>query len=172
MTEPYGSGFGGGGFWLLYDSKADRYLVIDARETAPEKISKIVSDGPLAAGIPGQVAAITYLANHYGTMPLRQTLKAAIHYAKKGFPVNDYYQQLAAQRLTALNHSPAASKTFLEHGKVPELDTIIKQPQLAKLIKLIGKKGRDGFYKGKVAKTLVKAVVANGGVWQLKDLQN
>ncbi|HEV2007790.1 MAG TPA: gamma-glutamyltransferase, partial [Burkholderiales bacterium] len=35
VVEPYSSGLGGGGFWLLHRAADDYQVMIDARETAP-----------------------------------------------------------------------------------------------------------------------------------------
>src|SRR5690242_13546658 len=35
VVEPYHSGLGGGGFWLLYDAKRKKNIMIDGREVAP-----------------------------------------------------------------------------------------------------------------------------------------
>ena len=35
VVEPFGSGIGGGGFFLFYKASEDKYTFIDARETAP-----------------------------------------------------------------------------------------------------------------------------------------
>jgi len=60
VVEPGSSGLGGGGFFMLYIAREDRYVMIDARETSPrlaghgevyETQSSI--DGPQSAGVPG-----------------------------------------------------------------------------------------------------------------------
>ncbi|NNE62516.1 MAG: gamma-glutamyltransferase, partial [Gammaproteobacteria bacterium] len=37
VVEPYSSGIGGGGFYLLHDQQNDRQVMLDARERAPLK---------------------------------------------------------------------------------------------------------------------------------------
>ena len=111
VTEPYHTTLGGGGFWLIYDAKRDQYLFIDGRETAPGAATKdmyldaegnVIEDapvtGPLSAGIPGEPAALIYLAEKYGVLPLSETLAPAIKRAKLGFPVDGFYQQYATMR--------------------------------------------------------------------------
>ena len=75
VVEPYGSGLGGGGFWLLHLAEG-KEVMIDGRERAPlaatrdmyldadgQPISKLSRDGALAAGIPGTPAAMAHMAS-------------------------------------------------------------------------------------------------------------
>ncbi len=189
VVEPYFSGLGGGGFWLLHvaskDGKPAQDIFIDGREVAPaaasekmylDKKGNIIENasmnGPFAAGIPGTVAALVYIAKHYGKLPLSESLAPAIRAAEQGFKVGDDYQTAAKQRIFALRKSPAAAKIFLRDKQIPKIGTVIKQPQLANTLRSIAAKGDAGFYQGPVAKKMLKAVRANGGIWTAKDLKN
>lgn len=183
VVEPYSAGMGGGGFWLLHDSKQNKNIFVDAREKAPLKahrdmyldadgniIPKLSIDGPMAAAIPGQAAAFAHLAQHYGELPLKQSLAAAIKVANEGFTTDHHYAKLAGFRKNALNQYPQAAATFLHNGDIPQPGFMIKQPQLANTLQAIADDGFDGFYKGDVAKQLVNDVQQAGGIWQLEDL--
>ena len=184
VVEPYSAGMGGGGFWLLHDATAQKDIFVDAREKAPLKahrdmyldengnvIPKLSINGPMAAAIPGQAAAFAHLAQKYGKLPLKDSLKAAIHAANHGFAIDQHYQKLAGYRLKALRQYPAAANIFLnEKQEIPKLGYIIKQPDLANTLQAISDDGFDGFYKGDIAKNLVASVQKAGGIWQLEDL--
>lgn len=185
VVEPAGSGMGGGGFWLLHDADKNRYVFVDARETAPlnahkdmylDETGNVVRDlainTPLAAGIPGQAAALAHLAKHYGNLPLSTSLAPAISLAEQGFPVSRRYQRLIEWRVPVINRYPEAANIFLHEGQVPPLKHIIKQPDLANTLRLLAKYGHAGFYQGDFAQHLVKTVQADGGIWQLEDLAN
>ena len=184
VVEPYSSGLGGGGFWLIRREKDQHTVMIDGRETAPAKAhrdmylnkeNKVIKglsiNGALAAGIPGEPAALTYMAEHYGKLPLAISLAPAIQYARDGFRVDKIYHQMAGWRLKAIQQSPAAQQIFLRDNKVPEIGTLIKQADLANTLRLIASKGNAGFYEGEVAKKLVLGVQKAGGIWQLDDLK-
>ena len=66
--------------------------------------------------------------------------------------------------------SPAAAAQFLPDGEVPELGTVIRQPDLAETLTRLAEHGHDGFYAGPVAEALVDGVRAAGGIWTLQDL--
>lgn len=183
VVEPMSSGLGGGGFWLLHREKDAFKTMVDGRETAPMKahrdmyldkngnvVKNLSIDGPLAAGIPGIPAAMVHIAKKYGKLPLSQSLQSAIKLAEKGFPVDPYYHRVANFRLKALQSSAAAAKIFLHNKQVPEEGHNIRQPDLAKTLRALAKKGFDGFYKGVVAKKLVEGVRQAKGIWTLQDL--
>lgn len=183
VVEPSGSGIGGGGFWMLYEAGKNRYTMVDGREVAPlaahrdmylDKNGKVNRDlatnGPLAAGIPGHPAAMVHLAKKYGRLPLTQSLVPAIRIAKEGFPVYKEFRKDMEKKEKILMRYPAAASQFLINGKIPPEGHILKQPDLARTLEDLGKKGFDGFYKGRVADLLVKGVQAAGGIWTHEDL--
>lgn len=185
VVEPYSSGLGGGGFWLLRDQKKNKTIMIDARETAPSLahrnmyldeeghyIAGSSVNGALAAGIPGTAAAMVHLSKNYGVLPLKTVLYAAISLAEKGFPVTEHYQKMARFRLSVLQGFAVSAKIFLHNNEVPELGHLIVQKELARTLKLIAEKGHSGFYAGDTAQKLVHAVQSEKGIWQLADLKN
>lgn len=183
VVEPYSSGIGGGGFWLLHRASDARQVMLDGRERAPQAAQRdlyldaqgnvvpgLSMDGGLAAGIPGEPAALAWLAEHYGRLPLKQSLAPAIQLAQAGFPVDRHYRAMARFRLAALRRSPAAAAIFLEQGEVPAEGVLIRQPGLANTLHALAEHGRDGFYSGKLARRLVEGVRKAGGIWSLDDL--
>ena len=182
VVEPYSSGIGGGGFWLLH-RKDGHEVVVDGRESAPgraqrdmfldeqgEPVPGLSMDGPLAAGIPGEPAALAHIARHYGKLPLAVTLAPAIKLAREGFPVTAHYRTMAEWRHAVLLRDPEAAATFLQAGAVPQAGTIIRQPQLAATLQTLAEHGAEGFYRGRVAQAMVDAVQAAGGIWTMEDL--
>lgn len=185
VVEPYSSGLGGGGFWLLYRKSDNKMLMLDGREKAPgqahrslylDKQGNVVPamsiNGPLSAGIPGEPAALVHLAEKYGKLPLSVSLQPAINAALHGFKVDKIYIRLANFRLKALQSSRDAAAIFLKNNKVPALGSLIIQKDLANTLKAIGAQGHAGFYQGPVAQALVDSVRESGGIWTLSDLRN
>jgi len=187
VVEPYHTGLGGGGFWLLHEGKSKKNTLIDGREVAPlaatkdmfldkngEVIPGLSLNGGLATAIPGEPAALVYIAEHYGRLPLAQSLAPAIKLAEEGFDMDSRFQDFSStdDRLTQLRRFPDSAAAFLKKGQPYRLGDRFKQPDLANTLRQIASKGRDGFYQGDVADKLVKGVRAAGGIWTLKDLSS
>src|SRR6056300_26018 len=183
VVEPYGSGLGGGGFWLLHEAKTGKQVMVDGREVAPLKAHRDMYldrrgnplpaasiDGPLAAGIPGTPKALAHIAKIYGRLQLAVTLAPAIRLADEGFSVDDMYRRFAGFRQQALLKSPAAAQQFLLNGEVPPKGYLLKQPDLANTLKLFAEQGEQAFYQGEFAQRLVAGVQKYGGIWTLEDL--
>jgi gamma-glutamyltranspeptidase/glutathione hydrolase len=186
VVEPTSSGLGGGGFFLLHRQSDGLDTMVDAREKAPGAASRDMyldkagneipnssTSGPLSSAIPGEPAAFEYLARKYGKLPLKQSLQPAIRLAREGFPLYQRMQYAIKAKRDILARSPDAAKVFLTaDGNVPEVGTVIKQPELANTLEAIAAQGARGFYEGRVAQNLVAGVRAGGGIWTLEDLKN
>ncbi|MDY3197593.1 MAG: gamma-glutamyltransferase [Pseudomonadaceae bacterium] len=185
VVEPYGSGIGGGGFFLLRLSgeQGTDYRFLDARETAPQaahrdlyldgdnQLQRVIN-GPLAAGIPGLPAALVHLAQHYGQLPLQQSLAPAVAAAEEGFAVGESYRTLVGFRLQAMRQDAETARIFLRDNQAPAAGELIRQPELAATLRAIGEQGLGGFYRGPVATRLIEGVRAAGGIWQQADLDS
>ncbi len=185
VVEPYSSGLGGGGFWLLHDARTGQNVMVDGREYAPaaatatmyqDKQGNVIPgaslNGPLSAGIPGEVAALAYISKHYGKLSFAQDLVPAIKLARDGFPLDSMFHGMLANRRQKLKQWPAAWKVFYPDGQVPPTGYILKQPDLARTLESIAQHGAPAFYTGELAKEMVDAVRANGGIWSLEDLRD
>lgn len=183
VVEPWNSGLGGGGFFLLHRARDGFETMIDARERAPLAATRdmylrngrpqpaLSIDGALAAGIPGTPAALAHLAEKYGRLPLKQTLAPAIRFARDGFAVTPPFSKiLLRQHMRLTDHFPEAVQIYLKEGLVPAPGDILKQPELARTLQQLAEKGRTGFYDGVTARRLVEGVREAGGIWRLKDL--
>ncbi|MCU7883834.1 MAG: gamma-glutamyltransferase, partial [Candidatus Thiodiazotropha sp. (ex Lucinoma annulata)] len=157
--------------------------MLDGRERAPlsanrdlyldqsgQVIPRLSIDGALAAGIPGEPAALVHLARQYGRLALATSLQPAIKLAREGFKVDSHYRRMVKWRLDVLRAHPASATQFLDKGEVPEVGTLIKQPDLANTLEQLARHGAEGFYKGEIAERLVEGVKSAGGIWSLEDL--
>lgn len=185
VVEQQSSGIGGGGFWLLHRAQDGKNIMIDARETAPAAAHKdmylddngkvnrdLMLNGPLAAAIPGEIAGFAHLAEHYGKLPLNQTLQPAIRAAEDGFEVYPRLVRHINNKQKVLARYPASRAIYLPEGKPLQVGDTLIQKDLAETLKRVAEQGAEGFYTGETAAKLVKANQANGGIWTLEDLKN
>ncbi len=183
VVEPYSSGIGGGGFWLLHRADDGHQIMVDGRERAPraahrdlyldeqgEVVPGLSMNGALAAGIPGEPAALVHIADHYGRLPLARSLAPAIRLAREGFAVDTYYQRMARFRLSVMAGFADTKRILLADEQVPEVGARIVQEELARTLEALAARGFDGFYRGAVARQLVAGVRAAGGIWTEQDL--
>lgn len=183
VVEPYSSGIGGGGFWLLHRAEDGRQIMVDGRETAPLAADatmyldadgnfqrRAALDGALAAAIPGAPAAWAHIAERYGQLPLTHSLAPAIRLAREGFAIEELYRQMVRFRLEALRADAAAAAIFLANGEIPPLGWQLRQPDLARTLEQLAQEGAAGFYRGPMAQRLVASVRAAGGIWTEQDL--
>ena len=185
VVEPYSSGLGGGGFWLLHRARDGSEVMLDARETAPAKaaLSQYLDAagnplrgatlrGGTAAGIPGVPAGLDALARNYGSLPLAQLLAPAIALARDGFRVDERFASVAKLSERVLKGSASTARIFLDGGAAPQAGFLLRQSELAATLEALARAGRDGFYRGRVGASLIAAANAAGAVWQNSDLEN
>ena len=186
VTLPRAGNIGGGGFMMVYDAKQGKTVTLDYREKAPSSASRdmyldkegnAVSDlsryHGLAVGVPGTVAGLLKALEDHGTMSRGQVMAPAIALAENGIEVTAGLSESLEALSDRLQKWPSTKKIFFKaDGSTYQPGERLKQPELAKSLKLIAAKGSDGFYKGETARKLVKAVNEAGGKMSLQDLAN
>ena len=114
-------------------------------------------------------------------MTFKETLQPAIDYAERGLPVsersaNDWRLPRA---LSPVPGNPSRCCTEVDPdsiaawyigGKPPSAGQIYRNGDLAKTFRILQQKGREGFYKGEVARAIVAKSNALGGTMTLDDL--
>lgn len=186
VTLPRAGNIGGGGFMMVYDAKQGKTVALDYREKAPSSASRdmyLDSDGNavsdlsryhgLAIGVPGTVAGLLKALEDHGTMSRGQVMAPAIALAENGIEVTAGLSESLEALSDRLQKWPSTKKIFFKpDGSAYQPGELLRQPELAKSLKLIAAKGADGFYKGETARKLVKAVNEAGGNMSLQDLAN
>ena len=180
VTLPEAGNVGGGGFMTIkFEDNTD---FLDYREMAPENAHRdMYLDkqgnvkpyeslfGAKASGIPGTVAGMWAAHKKYGTLDWERLLAPAVDLAEQGFVV---HEKLANNIDHYIERTKEASinNNFSEYFAHAKAGTTFKQPELAKTLKAIQQQGKDGFYKGDVAKHIVGFMQQNGGLITYEDL--
>jgi gamma-glutamyltranspeptidase/glutathione hydrolase len=185
VTHPAAGNIGGGGLMVIRfaDGKS---TTIDYREMAPAKATRdmfldsagnpVVERslvGPLASGVPGSVAGLAYAQKKYGKLPLADVLAPAIKLADEGFEVSQALERSLGSQFTRklLGRFPESTRVFYKaNGDAYESGETLKQPDLAKTLRLIATKGPDAFYRGPIADLIAAEMTRSGGLITKEDL--
>jgi gamma-glutamyltranspeptidase/glutathione hydrolase len=173
VTEPYSAGIGGGGYFVYFDARTHAVTTIDGRETAPAGMSTTafvdqatgkpyafadaVSSG-LSVGVPGTLATWESALHRFGTRSLKDMLKPAIRIATRGFTVDQTFADQTAANAARFAQFPATAELFLPDGAPPVVGSTFKNPDLAKTLREIAKRGTDVFYDGPIADEIASIV--------------
>lgn len=184
LVEPQSSGLGGGGF--LVHAHQGEVTAIDGRETAPAsaKAERFLDAqgrplpfdaalaGARAVGIPGTVALLAEAHQRWGRLPWSRLLQPAIRLAEHGAPVSHRLSLLSAQdRLLAANPGTRAFY-FDANGKAWPQNHLLRNPEQARLLRILAAKGPQAFYQDTLAAELVDGLRTAGSDITLADWQS
>ncbi|MFO1127124.1 MAG: gamma-glutamyltransferase [Rhodospirillales bacterium] len=188
VTEPQSSGIGGGGFALVHLAASGRTVALDFRETAPGAATAgarppaqpfdIASTSGRAIGVPGTVRGIATALRLWGTAPLASTLAPAIALAEDGFEVGPGLARSLGQglasggRLDNERGNPAydrARQVLAPGGVAPAAGAWLRQPQLARALRLIAAYGPDALYDCASPAGIAEAIVATQRATRVGD---
>jgi gamma-glutamyltranspeptidase/glutathione hydrolase len=183
VVDGHNSGIGGGCFLLIRHANGD-VIAIDGREKAPAAAHrdmflrdgkadpKLSQNGPLAAGVPGSLAAYDYAIRKFGKLTLKRHLLAAAAHAENGFALDRTYAGALAATAKELREFPDARSTFLKADGSPyKRGEVLKQTDLARTYREIAQQGIDWFYKGPFTDATESWMKQNGGLLAKKDFQ-
>jgi gamma-glutamyltranspeptidase/glutathione hydrolase len=180
VVEPMSCGIGGDLFVIYWDAKTQKLYGLNASGRSPynltrkvfaeKNLTQIPIEGPLSWSVPGCVSGWETLRARFGTQPLAKLLEPAIHAAEEGCPVPEVIAGYWRGAEPALRATPEAAKALLVNGeRAPRLGEVMKLPQMAASLRYIAREGRDGFYKGEIARKIVAYSQTHGGYFSLKD---
>ena len=179
VTLPRAGNLGGGGFLLIYDKESEEISAIDYRSAAPSSATsdlflekdKVIRFGHLVNAVPGSVAGLLKAHKDHGSFPLDDLLKPAISLAKDGFEVTHDLNYVLEWGKESMLANQASKDKFYDLNEAPvQVRSILKQPNLAKTLFKIGKKGSEIFYKGEIAKWISEESLSSGGLITMEDM--
>ena len=174
LVEPESSGIGGGAFLLYWSESEKRLRSYDGRETAPAaaRADRFLKEdktpmafveavvGGRSVGVPGVLRMLELAHARHGKLPWSELFQPAIAAAEGGFALSPRLQSQLA-RDTFLPRDAAARSIFYEGGKAKPAGASIVNRQYAETLRAIANKGVDAFYRGEIARDIVRAVRSN-----------
>ena len=184
VTYPEAGNIGGGGFAVVRLPSGE-VVSLDHRERAPaagyrdmfldasgNADAKLSLNSHLASGVPGTVDGLLKLHARYGSKPLADLLKPAIDMAEHGIVIEPEqvgrFNRLAGKP----GQWPATVDKFSLGGEAFTGRERWKQPLLARTLREVAAKGRQGFYEGWVAEAIASEMSRGGGLMSLDDLKH
>lgn len=182
VTYPSAGNIGGGGFAVVRLANG-KVVTLDSRERAPAAARRDMyqdRDGNIipglstrsraASGVPGTVDGLLLLLERYGTMSRQEVMAPAIRLAEEGFPLTEDLARQFSRVLKSMGDFPASMAKFSRDGAPYQAGDLWRQPDLARTLRLISERGRDGFYKGPVAKKIAAEMEKGLGLITEEDL--
>ena len=171
VVEPQSSGLGGGAFMVHYEAQGGAVQVYDSRETAPAAATAdrflkggkpipfrdAVNNGR-SVGTPGLLRGLELAHRQHGRLPWKTLFEPAIQVASQGFAVSPRLHALLAST-PELAEQPAAARYFYApDGQAWPVGHVLRNPELARVLRRVADDGPDAFYRGDVARAIVAAV--------------
>jgi len=185
---------------LIYDPRDGEVVGINAVGVAPagatadyfreREMRYPPSYGPLAAVTPGTPGGLMVMLAEYGTMSLAEVLAPAIEMAD-GYPIEaQAVRSIERNRELLESWSYSRSVFFVQDSdslRVPRPGEIFRQPELAATLRRLVEAERealergesreaaiqaayDRFYRGDIARELVRGAREEGGLLTMEDL--
>ncbi|XP_013840758.1 gamma-glutamyltransferase 7 isoform X3 [Sus scrofa] len=167
IVAPHSSGLGGGGVMLVHDIRRNESRLIDFRESAPGALR----EEALQRSWETKDLLHTLLSGS-PRLPWSQVLAFAAAVAQDGFNVTHDLAQALAEQLPP-NASEHFRETFLPLGHVPLPGSLLRRPDLAAVLDVLGTSGPAAFYAGgNLTLEMVAEAQHAGGVITEEDFSN
>ena len=173
---PYACTLAGDAYLMIFDPRSGKIAGLNGTGRAPEAataerfVGGMAQRGPLAASIPGLLAALQDALTRFGTRDLATLMQPALRLAEQGFTVFPYFANQVRDRQELIAQDPAASALYLPGGAPLKAGDKFVQPALAALMREIASDGVDAFYRGAVGASLAAGLAKLGGLWSADDL--
>ena len=189
VVEPTANGIGSDAFALVWSEKDQQLFGLNSSGPAPmlASIERIKADGRDDNGkmprlgwtpvtVPGAPAAWAALNRRFGRLSLAEDLAPAVRYAREGYPLAPNLAQiwkaayLSYQKDLTGPCFDAWFKTFAPEGVKLEAGEIMKLPDHARTLELIGETDAEAFYRGELAEKIDAESKKYGGYLRFEDL--
>eukprot|EP00066_Takifugu_rubripes_P024514 XP_011613780.1 PREDICTED: gamma-glutamyltransferase 5 [Takifugu rubripes] len=178
LVNPQSMGLGGGAIFTVMNSSG-HVRVINAREAAPRNLKPHLLDlcpkkfrmlrGSDWMAVPGELQAYEEAHRLFGRLPWATLFQPTITLARDGLPV----AEVLGRYLSSFNwtgYAPLRKLFSDKDGNLLKTGDIVKFQKLADTLETIAQDGAAAFYRGTIAKDLIRDIQEAGGTLTAEDL--
>lgn len=183
VVDGFNSGIGGGCL-IVVRTASGKIHAIDGREMAPQNAKpemfytngkpdpKKSQVGPLAAGVPGLLAALDRITTTFGKLKWDDSLRGAAEVAESGFELDSNYVGRLSSAAPALKNFAESARILLDdQGRPWSVGHRLMQPDLAGTLHKLANEGIDWFYGGPFAQRVESFMQEQGGMLKASDFE-
>jgi gamma-glutamyltranspeptidase/glutathione hydrolase len=180
VAEPMMNGIGGDLFAIYWDAKTGKLYGLNASGWAPQGLTidhleakglhSMPQSGIDSVTVPGAVDGWSKLHEKFGKLAWSELFQPAIFYAGHGYAVPEAISAYWEEAAPDLAPYAESRRVYLPDGKAPATGQLFRNPDLARALTIIAEQGEAGFYKGDIAKAILKTSSKLGGTMTADDL--
>lgn len=189
IAEPCMSSAGGGAFANIFTA-AGQSLFLDCfcqtplskHLDVPVDFEPMVVDfgsttetfyvGMGTIAVPGIIAGIDYIHQHFATRPLSVLVQPALELAREGVVMNGFQHFDIRVLEVIMTREEESRRIFYPEGVPLPVGETLRMPAMADYLEFLVKEGKREFYEGELARQLVQDCKERGGYLTREDLAN
>uniref|UniRef100_A0ACB8FYI4 Uncharacterized protein n=1 Tax=Sphaerodactylus townsendi TaxID=933632 RepID=A0ACB8FYI4_9SAUR len=181
VLNPQSMGLGGGVILTIYNASTGKVEVINAREKAPQAISRGLLNqcqpsflpGAQWIAVPGELRGYEEAHKRYGKLPWKTLFTPTIELLESGIKIPRVLSLFLMEPMLQRHlKNSSLSKLFLNDGNILQEGQTLHWPALIETLKAVAENGAGEFYTGKTAEKLVEDVRKEGSILTLDDLRS
>lgn len=174
FAEPNASGLGGGALIVWHDAASRTSGVLDGLSAAPARVTAALQEdfdgrtipaeraviGGRSVGVPGAVRALDDIHARFGRLAWASLLEPAIVLAEQGIPMPPNLARTLGE-VPGMKDEPMTQALFFAEGRPLPVGAPIRNPGLARTLRILADEGAGAFYEGALVAEMVAAVQAD-----------
>jgi gamma-glutamyltranspeptidase/glutathione hydrolase len=181
---------------IIYSAAEDRIVTIPGLGTWPKALDRNyfkrnhggkIPQGIMRTVVPAAPDAWITALERFGTMSFSEVAQSAIGYARDGFPVYPLMNEIITEHEAEYRLFPSNVHLYLPRGRPPQVGEVFVQKALGATLQYMADQesaarsrgraaglaaARDAFYRGDIARAIVRFQKENGGILSAEDLAN
>ena len=181
---------------IIYSAAEDRIVTVPGLGTWPKALDRNyfkknhggkIPQGIMRTVVPAAPDAWITALERFGTMSFSEVAQSAIGYARDGFPVYPLMNEIITEHEAEYRLFPSNVDLYLPKGRPPQVGEVFVQKALGATLQYMADQesaarsrgraaglaaARDAFYRGDIARAIVRFQKENGGILSAEDLAN